>query len=157
MDFIEDDQAVEAIGEIELGFAQPGPVRLGLQVEIEGRPPPADFEGQGGLSHLPRSQEDDRGSLLQPFREVIGYTPCYHPCNHGGSLPCLQGYIGARTRCQEVRRLRQAIDSAEFGLNMRGASSLRVIAGRRHPPGCILRAVCEDPQEFRSGFWYAGD
>lgn len=66
MDFIQYDQPVQMVGEVELGFNKLGPVLFGFEIEVQGQTFLPDFEGQCRLSDLAGTEKSDGGERVQP-------------------------------------------------------------------------------------------
>jgi hypothetical protein len=65
MNLVEDDELVLMACEIELRVCQPGTIRVGFKVEIEGGTLLADHARQGGLADLARAQKSSGGRSVQ--------------------------------------------------------------------------------------------
>ena len=64
MHLIEDNQLVLVVRKILFGIGKSGAVGDGLEVQVDRRPLPGDFQGQRRLSHLSGSQQADGGIVL---------------------------------------------------------------------------------------------
>ena len=58
VDLVENDESVEEVGEIEFGLDQSRLIPRRLQIEVEGGQRLRDFECQGSLARLARSEQD---------------------------------------------------------------------------------------------------
>jgi hypothetical protein len=61
MDLIQDDQFVVMPGKVQLWLRELGPIRVGFEIEVEGRSLLSDFQGKRRLSHLTRPQQGNGG------------------------------------------------------------------------------------------------
>ena len=100
LDLVEDDQLVGVVGEVELRLRKPGPVGLGLQVEVHGRPPFGDRQRQRRLADLPRPDQHHGGRLTQERAYFWSNSTGKHPMQIYHCLKDLQGSWGGGCRCR---------------------------------------------------------
>jgi hypothetical protein len=81
MDLVQDDQPSEVIRKVELRFAELGAIPLRLEVQVQSPDSFAHGQRQGGLAHLPGSNQDHGRDLFHLTGERWGNAPGYHPCN----------------------------------------------------------------------------
>ncbi len=69
VDFVEDDEPIQAVGQVQLGLGELGAILLGFEVQVERVPLFGQRQGQRGLARLARAEEDHRRDGCEPLFE----------------------------------------------------------------------------------------
>ncbi|GLS08075.1 hypothetical protein GCM10007864_17040 [Sinorhizobium fredii] len=83
MDFIENDELVHVLLEVELRFAELGAISIGLKIEVDRGTPLSDSECKSRFPHLSRADKRDGGVCIDKFYQRGGYMAVNHPCIYG--------------------------------------------------------------------------
>jgi hypothetical protein len=81
LDFVEYDELVCMLWQVQLGFRNSGPISLGLQIQIDRRPPFGDSQRESSLADLSRTKQCHGRRLGQCGGELVQQAAGEHSCN----------------------------------------------------------------------------
>ncbi len=80
MHFVQDDQPIQAFGQVQLGGCELGAVQFGLQVQINVVGLAGEFERYRGFARLSRAQQGDCGIVGQILAQAGQDFSLKNPC-----------------------------------------------------------------------------